>query len=323
MARDFYETTIALPDAATLHVVALAGVKASVVPRGASDVAGSLVDIFVADTGVTKRTNPILTTSNGTVRFWADGPAEYDIVYEDTIVPARVTDRVGWNSVPAKALPTSALVADAGITQAHLSAAVVNNEVPIGGVIEWWRPNVAVPVPTGFVICDGKTTLAIGQHDFPWNSAVTVPDLRNLFILGADNTKADAAGASGTFSDLATDAPGIRGAGGSNANSLVLNQMPSHDHGGITGLRNAAHAHAVAGALFVGDVNTNYAIPPGSMAGDGWRYGGVQGTGTGTEDTDHRHAVSYAGGTSNGSAGANHNNAPKWVGLLRIMKVKR
>src|SRR4051812_12679909 len=105
MARDFYETTIALPDAVTLHVVALAGVKVSVVPRGASDVAGSVVDIFTADfPNLTKHANPFVTTSSGAVRFWADGPTEYDIVYEDTIVPARVADRIGWNAIPAKAL---------------------------------------------------------------------------------------------------------------------------------------------------------------------------------------------------------------------------
>jgi hypothetical protein len=34
-------------------------------------------------------------------------------------------------------------------------------------------------------------------------------------------------------------------------------------------------------------------------------------------------AIAYQGGTADGSNGANHNNAPKWVGLLRIMKVKR
>jgi hypothetical protein len=319
MARDFYETTIALPDA-TGAVKALADVRVSVVPRGASDVAGSLVTIFAADTGVTQRPNPIVTTANGSVRFWADGPAEYDLVFQDTIVPARVSDRFGWNAVPAKSgsLPTGSLAGDAGITQAMLSPAVVNNEVPIGGVIEWWRPNVAVPVPTGFVICDGLTTLAVGQHDFPnWNSSVTVPDLRNLFILGASSAKADGSGASGTSSDLSADAPGIRGVGGSNANSLGSNEMPSHNHNGNTSGRNEQHAHNVANLVFVPDVNTNYALPPGAAAGDGWRFGDVIAVGTSGDTTTHTHPIPAQGG------GAPHNNMPKWVGLLRIMKVKR
>src|SRR4051794_40859941 len=108
MARDLYETTIALPDA-TGVLKALTGVRVYVVPRGAQDLNASLVDIFVADTGVTRGpdqkagatgTNPFVTGASGSVRFWAEGPAEYDIVFEDTAAPARVADRIGWNCWP-------------------------------------------------------------------------------------------------------------------------------------------------------------------------------------------------------------------------------
>src|SRR3954465_12199973 len=102
MARDCYETTIALPDAAAGYALKpLSAVKVSVVPRGAVDVAGSLVDIFPADTGASKGpdpktgasgTNPFTTSVSGAVRFWAEGPAEYDLVFEDTQVPARIAD---------------------------------------------------------------------------------------------------------------------------------------------------------------------------------------------------------------------------------------
>lgn len=343
MARDFYETTIALP-AADGHVVALTGIKASVVPRGASDVAGSLVDIFAADTGVTERPNPIVTTANGAVRFWADGPAEYDIVFEDTITPARIDDRIGWNAVPAKAgsLPTSALVPDAGITQAMLSPAVVNNEVPIGAVLDWWRPSNTVPVPTGFVVCDGRP---VASHDFPGVAGqITTPDLRNVFILGADSPdprpphltgtyKGDGAGAGG--GDVAADAPGIRGSGGSHKHSLVRTEMPAHNHGGATGNhnhggntdwmnQNKTHSHNVPHNWMLGNVQ-----------GAVWQAGAGAVAATITIDPaniDHWHVIpngtapiAYGGGVTEGSNSATgaHNNMPWFVGLLKIMKVKR
>jgi hypothetical protein len=321
MARDFYETTIALPDASGV-VTALAGVKVSVVPRGAVDVAGSLVNIYGTDVTVAKLTHPIVTTANGAVRFWADGPAEYDIVFEDNIVPARVTDRYGWNCVPAKAsdVPGSpTLVPPGGITQAMLAPAVVNNEVPIGGVIEWWRPNIAVPVPTGFVICDGTVTLAVGQHDFPnWNSPVTVPDLRNLFILGADGAKADGTGAAGD--DTAGGGPGIRGSANGNKHTLGLTEMPSHNHGGATGPMsgNNPHGHTTSAGYANVAAGADWGV---SLIGNYNPSAQVQGQSSDT-DINHLHSIPSQGGGAGGVTVA-HNNMPRWVGLLRIMKVKR
>jgi hypothetical protein len=59
MARDFYETTIALPDATDGYALKpLASVKVSVVPRGSQDLLGTLVDIFPSDVGLTKGPDP-------------------------------------------------------------------------------------------------------------------------------------------------------------------------------------------------------------------------------------------------------------------------
>ena len=309
MARDFYETTIALPDGAGI-VKALADVRVSVVPRGASDVAGSLVDIFVADTGVAERPNPIVTTTNGSVRFWADGPAEYDLVFEDTITPARIADRYGWNCIPAKALPTSALVPDGGITQAHLAPAVINNEVPIGGVIDWWRPQQSVPVPTGFVICDGRAVPA-GQHDFPGVAGgVNTPDLRHCFILGADSAKADGTGAAGN-DDVVTSAPGVRGVGGSNRHLLAHNESGVNANGSTT--TSGSHGHSPVQGRDPGVApSTGAQVGPTYFDGLNAVYMGITADGS-------LHSHPLTGRT----ADVAHNNMPKWVGLLRIMKVKR
>lgn len=359
MARDYYETTIALPDATAAGVMKpLAGVKVSVVPRGASDVAGSVVDIFPADTGVTKGpdpkagatgTNPFTTGASGAVRFWAEGPIEYDIVFEDTITPARIADRIGWNATPAKAgsFSTAMLVPDAGIKQAHLAPEVVNNEVPIGAVLEWWRPSTAVPLPPGFVVCDGSS---VSSHDFPGVSgSVTTPDLRNVFILGADSAKADGTGAGGT--DATADAPGIRGSGGTHQQGLTVAQLPAHSHGGATGAgttstntppghnhsggtagmnQNAVHGHThgrwaqnIQHPQGGGNLNVMYA-GEGTYATSDVNIDHAHSFTTNSENQSlaHAHSVPALAISPDGGGGL-HNNMPKWVGLLRIMKVKR
>jgi hypothetical protein len=53
--------------------------------------------------------------------------------------------------------------------------------VPIGAVIDWWRPNDTFPVPDGFQICTGGV---VNDAQSPFNGE-TLPDLRNRFIRGA------------------------------------------------------------------------------------------------------------------------------------------
>ena len=53
--------------------------------------------------------------------------------------------------------------------------------VPIGTVIDWWRPNDTFAVPDGYKICDGS---AVNDAQSPFNG-VTLPDLRAQFVRGA------------------------------------------------------------------------------------------------------------------------------------------
>jgi hypothetical protein len=57
------------------------------------------------------------------------------------------------------------------------------NDVPLGTVIAWWRPASSIPVPNGWAICDGQSVI---DHSFPLDASITLPDLRNKFIIGAD-----------------------------------------------------------------------------------------------------------------------------------------
>ena len=196
------------------------------------------------------------------------------------------------------------------------------------------------------MVCDGSS---VATHDFPGVAgAITVPDLRNLFILGADSTKADGTGASGD--DVVTGGPGIRGSGGSNRNTLDVTQMPVHTHA-VTDPTHAhsvydpTHAHSVADPGHAHGLGGN--VP---LFGNGWgainvtqgggyyvpnnnnyRGGsqtGTAGAGTGIGIYGAATGISlYGAGTGvtnqNAGSGSPHNNMPRWIGLLRIMKVKR
>lgn len=171
---------------------------------------------------------------------------------------------------------------DESVTQAKLAQGA---RVPIGAVIDWFRPANTVPVPTGFVICTGQT-LAAEDHDFPVGGAVTIPDLRNAFVLGADSTKAQNAAAAGN--DAATGGPGVGGTGGSNTHTLTVAQLANHNH-------------------------TFRSAPIG---------GGVP---VGVEGVEHLRAGGQnpvPGELEHAGENEPHNNMPRYVGLLKIMKVQ-
>lgn len=339
MARDMYETTVALPDA-TGTLKALSGIKVSVVPRGAQDVPNSLVDIFASDTGTTRGAdpksgatgiNPLTTNASGAIRFWAEGPYEYDLVFEDTQAPARIADRVGWNCVPAKlgSIPTSYLAEDAGITQKMLSSKVVDQQVPIGCVIEWWRPpasggNAPASPPSGFDIADGRT---VNQHDFAGTSgSIILPNLINTFILGADITKAD--GTVGVaFTDAAINAttggPGIRGTGGSNNHLLTTPQLPVinpvvNDPGHGHPLTDNGHSHGLWGEFTIQQNQIGFANGGGAAQfAFGHNVTQPQATGITLGNSVTGITVSAFGG------GQAHENRPRHYGLLRMIKTRR
>lgn len=61
------------------------------------------------------------------------------------------------------------------------------NDVPLGTIIMWWRPNSSVPIPDGWTPCDGRTVLK-ADHSFTVTGSITTPDLRNKFVVGADSS---------------------------------------------------------------------------------------------------------------------------------------
>lgn len=70
--------------------------------------------------------------------------------------------------------------------------------VPVGGILAWTREDV----PEGWAVCDGSTV-----------DGVATPDLRGLFVMGADAEH------------------GVGSTGGAARVTLTADQMPSHSHG--------------------------------------------------------------------------------------------
>lgn len=369
MARDIFQMTISQPDASgVLH--AFAGIRISVFDRGTTN----LVTIYQRSTGASEgpapeagspdQTNPFSTGASGAVEFWANGPHEYDIKIEDTQAPTRIATRtLGWNAFAAAvgSVPTSMLASDAGLKLGTLAAEVLRQVIQVGQVIDWWRPNDTVPLPSGFDICDGHQVPA-GSHDFPVGGAINVPDLRNRMILGAVPATTGEAGAGGVFkpyaqgadqADTAAAAPGIGGTGGSNAAKNFahghgvpgvdhVHLLPSHTHDGSS-LYTGGHAHT-GGSLYTYQHNRVFAPSYGSGEGAAFAES-ISGMGGGNTDAVGNigvgGVVGYTGnywslGVQNGAGALNTaTNSTSWTqdpgtdvrprfyGLLKLMKVRR
>ena len=61
-----------------------------------------------------------------------------------------------------------------------------SESVPIGTVIEWWRPDSSFPVPGGYAICDGAL---ITDVESPLNGTF-LPDLIDNFVKGVTDVNA-------------------------------------------------------------------------------------------------------------------------------------
>jgi hypothetical protein len=196
-----------------------------------------------------------------------------------------------------------------------------DNILPIGMMLAWHRPSLAIPIPTGFAICDG-TTLSASEHSFPGiSSPVTLPDLRNRFIIGADYTKTiGQSGVSITDSAInsSSGAPGPQGVGGSNTATISTAAMPAHSHSG-----EAWSGWSPIELMWYQNTDIGQPIgdPPQWERKDLPTGGGAQpchGVG-GWQNGQHRHKLENL---STEGSGAVHDNRPAYVGLIWIMKVK-
>jgi len=125
---------------------------------------------------------------------------------------------------------TTGKIANNAVTAQKMDRQYVH---PIGSIMPWWRPSGATAIPDGWLVASGQVVSA-GQHDFPGGGAVTLPDLRNRFLLGATT---DGSGIS------ATDSPAVGYAGGSHTIDISHSHtVPSHTHT-VEGHSHTANAH--------------------------------------------------------------------------------
>lgn len=276
--------------------------------------------------------NPFTTGPSGSAEFFLD-PGKYDVVYTDTQAPARFAERVlSFDSVPGDAggIPSALISGDGNLDLDALGAAIMRQVVPIGTVLDWWRPDNTVAVPAGFEIADGHLVLA-ADHDFGTGGDINVPDCRNKFKLGANIANPDAA--QGTLADTAVAAPGIRGSGGSHTQTT-----PAHYHGkgtlnvsasGAHGHSDSGHSHGAAdGSFFF----TSSANPPHPVDIGGFYSSGTSTTATGnaaiSSNNTHVHtSANFAGSVGNtsgvsGDSAITADGRPLYIGLLQIVKVK-
>jgi len=205
--------------------------------------------------------------------------------------------------------------------------------MPIGAVIAWFRADESIDIPDGFNVCDG-TVLTAGNHDFAVGGSVTMPDLRNRFILGADASKsigtAGAAVGSGSIDD-SSGAPGPQGTGGSNQNTLTTSTIPSHAHTATTAT-SGNHTHSINDPMHAHGAHKEYASNTSILYDQSGQKFGTSGavinflpwidespTGISLYAAgSHTHTITV----SNTGGGSPHENRPRWMGLIYICKVK-
>jgi microcystin-dependent protein len=145
-------------------------------------------------------------------------------------------------------------------------AFTAGNGVPKKGIIMW--SGAINEIPAGWALCDGV------ERTLPDGSKITPPDLRDRFIVGAGNIN-------------------IGEIGGEATHILTIAEMPSHDHGGVTGTPNGSD-----GA---------YSSSADTSSGSSYHHANVT--------SSHTHNISAQGG------GSAHNNLPPYYALAYIMKL--
>jgi hypothetical protein len=358
-----------IPLAVTRTVATVSGASAPIAIAGASvnintrAAAPTPATIYADETGSTTLANPLITTADGRIDGWLDegsynltisgsGITTYtqplDIVSGKSIL-AIPGDRLVANSVVTVALAAGAVtgpkIADGTINPLKLA----NSVLPIGTVIQWWRPSSSVPIPTGWAPCNGDVIASV-NHDFGTGSSITLPNMVNKFVMGAAP-----ASTYGTAGDGGATGAGVNGTGGANFNNLN-HAHTSNDHyhiaqgamGTWTGnLYADDHLHG-SGSLYAGNHGHHFAVGSGAGSrGIGMQIGGTEpsaflnhahwvegdtggsqpGVGGQTGAADRplyvRGNVSGASDRAMTSAlSTATENRPVWVGFIYLMKIK-
>lgn len=213
--------------------------------------------------------------------------------------------------------------------------------IPMGTIIMWYADTQNETLPNSYSYCDGSA-LTSGNHSVPNEAGsmvytLTLPDLRNRYLVGADRTKNF--GQASSTTDAPSGAPGPGGTGGVHSFSLTVANFANHGHTGSTDTQWASHNHT----FFVSG-NSEHTHPPFwgyqtsttgqqiSLPGGGgleinqYMATGIAGGLTGSDSHAHFFYIDGAGShdhtitvNSNGSGTAFDNRSP-FIGLVFLMK---
>jgi hypothetical protein len=202
-----------------------------------------------------------------------------------------------------------------------LSAASINgvsdqNLVPVGTVVDWFRPNSSMLTPTGWTVCDGSL---VTDASAPLFNGKHVPDLRNRFVLGIDP------GNMTVMASYGAD-QGAPPQGGQASVSASL----AHSHG------IGAHTHTIQSHThtFTTSIDGDHFH---DHQNDPFQSGFIQGAVTGGQRTTTNGAHSHHGTTDGSGTLTTDPTAlqtdtqlsnvtiptmPPYVGLLKIIRIK-
>lgn len=272
----------------------------------------------------------------------------------DGLVPGSVgSNQLAPNSVTTDHIVDHTIqridLADGIIGVDQIDPSVFGSLSPLGQVIAWFRPNNTVAIPAGWMVCDGATIVS-AQHGWTGAGNVSLPDLRNKFILGAATSGTGTGpttppaenavgGAHSRFFDHSHPIPGH-----SHTVNSHTHDIPFHTHDIWNDGNHSHNIHSRMNAFFgnisirdemgnqrINNMQSLYvagfngattdpldaALPSSGAHNHGGSTGGKGGTTTeASPDTDSPSLT-----TDNQSAGGDIR--PAFVGLLYIIKVKQ
>jgi hypothetical protein len=130
-------------------------------------------------------------------------------------------------------------------------------DVPIGAVLDWYRPDTTTLVPAGFQICDGSV---IADVRSPWNGK-NVPNLSQKFVRGeVQYTNIGTTGGSDSHTHTTPiDHEHPAKTSGSGGASHSHNYSKTHDHLSVTtSSKGSAHTHSTTIPLSALETQTTF-----------------------------------------------------------------
>ena len=218
-----------------------------------------------------------------------------------------ITSNYHWVKPEISGSPTTwgvKLNADLDLIDSQLFTTTTNATV-IGQITMF----AGATAPTNWVLCDGTV---YPNSFFP----LLVPVLNNLYggVVGLSNAVPDLRGAFPIGVDGSAGVYPLGTAGGEEAHSLVVNEMPSHDHQTIVNLTDPQHQHDLL--FMLGGGGTTGPWTPGT---DGNNYTtATQPASTGINVTVE---IAHTGGSGlDGAPGTPHNNIPPYLAMNFIIR---